>query len=373
MDVITIAKSISLLIKPASGSCNVNCSYCFYKDLELSGDVPNKGIMSDSTMRKIIDNVFVDLNKGDLLEFAFQGGEPTLLGIDFYKNFIDYVETINKSNIELSYSLQTNGILIDENWCRFFKENNFLIGLSLDGPAHINDRYRLDYDGKGIYNQIMNAKNMLDKYCVEYNILSVLTNELARRPKEMWDFIRKEKIEYIQFIPCIDDINQRSNSEYTLTPENFAYFYKVVFGLWKESLYNGDYYSIGLIDKLISFLAGQAQGSCSIRGTCNPQYVVEADGSVYPCDFYVLEKYNSGNMNEDSIREIFYNEAMQEFLGDKKDISNYCRKCKYFSICNGGCKRLEKAVYLNDSETFCGYKNFLDNTIRDILYIAKTI
>ena len=368
-----VVKSISLLIKPGSGSCNVDCSYCFYKDLEESGDVLNKGIMTDSTIKNLVHNVFVDLDDGDSVEFAFQGGEPTLLGIDFYEKFVSYVKAMNRPNVNTNYSLQTNGILLDEDWCSFYNKNDFLIGLSLDGPAYINDKYRVDYNGNGIYEKIISVKNMLDKYNVEYNILSVLTNELATKPEKMWSFIKEEDIEYIQFIPCLDDINNKSNSEYALTPENFAYFYKSIFPLWRDSLYNNEYHSVGLIEQLITFLSGQSIGSCSIRGTCSPQYVVEADGSVYPCDFYVLEKYNSGNINKDSLREIFYNKAMQRFLTSEKSISDYCKKCKYLTMCRGGCKRLEKAVYLNDMETFCGYKSFLDSTIDEMLNIANVL
>lgn len=366
-------KSISVLIKPSSGSCNVNCLYCFYKDLEESGDVANKGIMSILTMKNLINNVFVDLDDGDSVEFAFQGGEPTLLGVDFYEKFVSYVKTMNRPNVNVNYSFQTNGVLLDDDWCRFFNKNNFLIGLSLDGPAYINDKYRVDYKGNGIYEKIISVKNMFDKSDVEYNILSVLTNELATKPEEIWKFIKEQDIKYIQFIPCLNDINNKSNSEYALTPENFAYFYKTIFQLWADSLYNDEYHSVGLIEQLITLLSGQSIGSCSIRGTCSPQYVVEADGSVYPCDFYVLEKYNSGNINTDSLREIFYNSAMQGFLTSEKNISNYCKKCKYLTMCRGGCKRLKNAVYLSDSEIFCGYKSFLDSTIDEMLNIANVL
>lgn len=366
-------KTISVLIKPGSGSCNIDCSYCFYKDLQESGDVNNQGIMTDFTMKALIENVFVDLDNGDSIEFAFQGGEPTLIGIDFYKSFVKYVKSMNRPRVNVSYSLQTNGIVIDENWCRFFNENKFLIGLSMDGPKYINDKYRLDYKGKGTYEKIIRVKNMFDKYKVEYNILSVLTNELSRKPEEMWKFIKDENIKYIQFIPCLDDIDNKSHNEYALSPENFAYFYKSIFKLWEKSLYNNEYHSIGLIEQLITLLNGQSSGSCSIRGRCNPQYVIEADGSVYPCDFYVLEKYKAGNINTDSLRELFYNEAMQDFLTSNKSISNYCKKCEYFTICNGGCKRLENAIYLNQREDFCGYKTFLDSAINDMVNIGNAI
>lgn len=366
-------KSISVLIKPGSGSCNIDCSYCFYKDLQESGDVSNQGVMSEWTMKALIKNVFVDLDDGDYIEFAFQGGEPTLIGMEFYEDFVESVKNINRPNVNVSYSLQTNGILVDETWCDFFNKNKFLIGLSLDGPKVINDKYRVNQNGEGTYEKIINVKNMFDEKNIDYNILSVLTNELAREPELMWKFIKEEDIKFIQFIPCLDEIDNKLDSEYALNPENFAYFYKNIFNLWKESLYNNEYYSIGFIDQLITFLNGQSNGTCSIKGRCNPQYVIEADGSVYPCDFYVLKKYKAGNIRTDNLRKLFYNQSMQEFLTSDKNLSNYCKECEYLKICNGGCKRLEDAIYLNENENFCGYKSFLDSSITDMLNIGKAI
>lgn len=366
-------KSISILIKPSSETCNVDCSYCFYKELKSSGDVANKGNMTRSTMKNLIKNVYADLDDGDMVEFAFQGGEPSLLGLGFYRDFVDHVKYINRGKVYVNYSFQTNGIIIDDEWCEFFKDNNFLIGLSLDGPQDINDHYRLDYKGKGTYNDIIKTKNLFDKYRVEYNILSVLTNKLAKEPERIWHFIRENDIQYIQFIPCLDDINNSFHSEYALIPENFAYFYKKIFSLWKASLEEGDYYSISFIDQIINLLGGNNNVSCALRGRCSPQYVIESDGSVYPCDFYVLEDFNSGNINTNTLREVFYNPGIQNFLSSKEKIPDYCRKCNFLSICNGGCKRLKTAVYVNNSETYCGYQDFLQNTILDMASISKKL
>lgn len=366
-------KSISLLIKPSSEICNVNCSYCFYKELKTSGDVTSKGAMKDSTMKNLIKNVFADLNDGDMIEFAFQGGEPTLLGLEFYKKFVGHIKYINRPRVNVNYSFQTNGIIIDEEWCKFFKENNFLLGLSLDGPKDINDYYRKDFQARGTYEYIMNTKKLFDKYNIEYNILSVLTNKSAKEAEKLWEFIRENHIEYIQFIPCLDDIHNKHNSEYALVPENFAHFYKTIFPLWRDSLEDGKYYSISFIDQIINLLSGNPNISCALRGSCSPQYVIESDGSVYPCDFYVLEEFNSGNINTNTLRQIFDNPAMQGFLSNKRRISVYCRKCKFLSICHGGCRRLEKAVYLNDSQTYCGYQDFLESTIAEMISITEKL
>lgn len=366
-------KSISVLIKPISGICNINCSYCFYKDLKKSGDVSNKGKMSKDTMKKLIENILVDFERGDFIEFAFQGGEPTLLGVGFYKEFIDYVNLVNTKKVNISYSLQTNGILIDEKWCEFFVENNFLIGLSLDGPEDINDKYRLDSLGNGTFKKIIETKEMFDKYRVDYNILTVLTNEIALNPKKVWQFIKYNQIRYIQFIPCLDNIDKIEEKEYVLKPENFAYFYKEIFRYWFQSLLDNENYSIGLIEQLITYLSGQSIGTCLIRGKCSPQYVIESDGSVYPCDFYVLEKYNSGNIRDNSVKEIFVNNAMQNFLEEKKETPKICSLCRYKNICNGGCKRLKNIMYLNEDKTFCGYQDFLDNNFKYISEIIKVI
>ncbi|WP_100065048.1 radical SAM/SPASM domain-containing protein [Miniphocaeibacter massiliensis] len=366
-------KDISVLIKPVSGSCNLKCKYCFYKDEIENRKIRNYGKMTKSVMEKLIDNIFLDLEKGDSVNFAFQGGEPTLIKIEFYKSFIDYVKrkNINKNNV--SYSLQTNGIDISDKWCSLFKTNNFLIGLSLDCTKYFHDKNRITLNDKGSFQKVMDSKKYLEKYRVDYNILSVLTNEMAEYPREIFQFILDEKIKYIQFIPCMDELYVEKKSSYTLTPEKFAYFYKELFILWKKEWDRGNYISINFFDNVISLLKNGKAPNCGFTGNCSPQYVIEANGDVFPCDFYVLDDYYSGNITKNTIRDIFYNSSMQNFINSKQLISKYCKDCSIYNICRGGCKRQRYNMYLNNEENYCGYLDFLISCQDDIADVVQTL
>lgn len=366
-------KNISVLIKPASGGCNIKCRYCFYADVSSERTTENYGKMSTETAHKLIDNIYADLNDGDRITFGFQGGEPTLIGVDFYYDFIKYIKAEHSSKIEVSYSIQTNGVLIDDRWCRLFKENGFLVGLSLDGDKGLNNTYRLDHSGNGTFERIMNAKKLLEEYEIEYNILCVLTNQTAREPQRIFDFILKEKIKYIQFIPCLDEFNAKVPSVYALSPRNFAYFYNRLFPLWKEQWDNGNYISIGLFDNVITYISTGRVGSCGLNGKCGAQYVIEANGDIFPCDFYVLDEFYSGNITANTLKDAFYHKATQKFLAPRKILPDYCMKCSFLKICGGGCKRMKHAMYLDFNEEYCGYRDFLLSQQEGIVQVIQSL
>lgn len=218
-------KHISVLIKPASSLCNIKCRYCFYHDLSSIREVRSFGKMSKELSKKMIDQIYVDLNDGDQLTLAFQGGEPTLAGLNFYRCLVSYIKEQEKQ-VNVHYAIQTNGMVINDNWCTFFKENNFLVGLSMDGPAIFHDSSRVDWKQRGTFNRVHRTKELFDSYGIDYNVLTVLTNEMASAPDEMMSFIQSEKIEFIQFIPCMNGFSDDHQHDYALTPELFASFYK---------------------------------------------------------------------------------------------------------------------------------------------------
>lgn len=216
-------KQISVLIKPASGLCNLKCTYCFYADVTSLREVKSYGIMKNETMQRMIDQLFADLVDGDQLTLAFQGGEPTLIGLRFYQKLTDYVEEWTKRvRVEVNYALQTNGTLIDEKWAQFLKHHQFLVGLSIDGSERHHNLYRLDGKGRGTFERIKETKDLLDNYEVDYNVLCVLTEPMSHAPDEVFNFIKKENIEYIQFIPCLDSLSKGESNKYALTPRQFA-------------------------------------------------------------------------------------------------------------------------------------------------------
>src|SRR3712207_4965939 len=197
-------KSLSMLIKPASSNCNLRCTYCFYYDICNNREIKSFGMMKLNLLETIVKRAFNEAEQN--CTFAFQGGEPTLVGIDFYREFINFVKKYNTRNINVFYSIQTNGTTINEDWAKFFKENNFLVGISLDGTKEIHDKYRLDTNKKGSFNKIMSNIQILNKYKVEYNILTVVNKNTSRHIDKIYKFFKKQDFRFLQFIPCLDPI-----------------------------------------------------------------------------------------------------------------------------------------------------------------------
>ncbi|MHC5373541.1 SPASM domain-containing protein [Enterococcus sp. LJL120] len=364
-------KHISVMIKPASALCNLRCNYCFYADVSSLREVRSYGRMKQGVARKMIDNIFVDLEDGDHLTLAFQGGEPTLAGLKYYEDIVSLVNTQAK-NIDVHYAIQTNGILIDEKWCRFLAENQFLVGLSLDVVAAEHNFNRVDTRGQGTFTRVLATKKMFDHYRVDYNILCVLTNNLAQKAAEVFDFILSNHIEYIQFIPCLDDLDAKKSSREALTPSHFAKFYQELLTMWSEELQRGHYVKVKLFDDLLQLFGNQQITACGILGDCQVQYVIEADGSVYPCDFFVLDQYRLGNIQEKSLRSLFETEISHEFRCEKAPLAKECQQCPFLKVCFGGCKRMKQAIYL-DETSYCGYQNLLQVFLPKISQLMENL
>ena len=325
----------SILIKPASGACNMHCDYCFYKDEQCNRDVRLYGIMSKETAHNLIDKA---LEGDSVVSFAFQGGEPTLAGLDYFKDFVEYANSIVPGRC--SFALQTNGYAIDREWARFFHDNNFLIGLSMDGPKAIHDKYRHSGDRQnGSFKNVYRTSQILKSEKVEFNILITVTNDVAMNIDQIQDFFVRNDFRYLQYIPCIDPIGSRGTESYSLSVDAYGEFLKKLFDryftLWQE----GRYVSIRFFDNLVSMLIGQRPEACGMIGICGLNYVVEADGGVYPCDFYVLDDYKLGNINDASFDDFDAKRDEIGFIEKSKYIDPECKACRYFPICRGGCRR----------------------------------
>lgn len=362
-------KNLSFLIKPASSSCNLKCRYCFYADVSKHRDVVNHGIMKDSTTDALLRQTFEHLDEEGTVTFAFQGGEPTVAGIDYFQKFCEKAEGMKKEKQKVSYAIQTNGYLLDQQWCELLKKYDFLTGVSLDGYKDNHDYFRISGQNTATYKTVRNAIDLLKKNGVRFNVLTVLSRQLAKHPERLYKFYRKEQISYIQLIPCLAGLEEDGNP-YALTPELFADFYKTFFDCWFEDYQKGIYRSIGLFDNLIPMFADIPPYQCGMLGFCRLQLVVESDGSVYPCDFYVLDRYNGGNIEKNSLPEILNSEPMRKFVAEKKPRSQCCKTCRFESLCHGNCKRMTQ-LYFNDH--YCGYQDFLNYASGRMAMIARTI
>lgn len=365
--------SLNFLIKPSSSLCNLRCKYCFYHSLSEKRNVKSYGLMSLETLETIVKKGLSEAYPS--CTFAFQGGEPTLIGLDFFKKLIEFEKKYNKRGIQINNVLQTNATLINEEWAKFLAENKFLVGISLDGPKDIHDFHRVDAEGKGSYNRVMKGISYLNKYNVEYNILFVVTSIVARHGKKIYDFYKKNNFNYLQFIQCLDPLGEPFGSnKYSLTPEAYGRFLNDIFDKWYEDVLKGENISIRYFDNLLGMLTGQAPEACGMSGVCSCEFVIEADGGVYPCDFYVVDKWYMGNIKDMSFEELFYSKAAQDFIKVSTHVDEKCKNCKWFAICRGGCRRHREPIN-NDIPSlnyFCkSYQMFFEHSISRLQMLAS--
>lgn len=340
----------NVMIKPASSACNMNCEYCFYKDVAKHREIYNYGTMSEDTIENIIKKVFSATSDKATITFNFQGGEPLLAGHKYFDFFINKVEKY-KSNQKINYNLQTNLTMLDEWYIDFFRNNKFLLGVSLDGFKENNDKFR-KLGKNSNFDIVMTNIERLNKASIDYNIITVLTSELSKNPKLLYKFYKKYGFKHIQIIPCLDPIGK--DSKYGLSPENFYLFYKELSNIWLDDNMSID---ILLFTDIIGLLYRQLPLQCGMLGKCSNDFIIEADGSVYPCDFYSFDRYKLGNINKDNLIEIYNSDIACNFINERKILSKECDNCKYYNICVGNCKRMARNLY---TENYCGYKNFLE-------------
>jgi uncharacterized protein len=366
---------LSLLIKPASSNCNLKCKYCFYHSIAENRVVPSYGMMDNDTLETLVSKAlrYADYS----CTFAFQGGEPTLVGLDFYRKLIELIKTYNVKNIDIHYAIQTNGLLINDEWARFLAQNKFLVGISLDGTKNIHDSMRIDARGRGSFNGVMNTVNLFNKYGVEFNILTVVNSFVARHIIKIYNFFKKSNFRYLQFIPCLDPLDQEpGNFEYSLTPERYSYFLKALFDLWYQDILKNNIISIRYFDNLVGMILGYRPEACGMSGECTCYFVIEANGGVYPCDFYVLDKWYLGNIKDTGFGELSSSPKAIEFVESSKHIDPECPNCKWYSLCRGGCRR-NREPFIDGKPAlnyFCSsYKEFFEYAVPKLYEIAYSI
>lgn len=366
-------KNLNLLIKPASSSCNLRCRYCFYYDVADNREVKNYGIMNDDTLENMVKKVFDDVEYS--ANFAFQGGEPTMAGIEFFEKFHKFVEKYNTKKIIVNFSLQTNGTLLNKKWLELFKKHNYLIGLSLDGNKEMHDTFRIDAKGEGTFSRVLKAAKMMKKADVEFNILCVVNKLIAQNGKLVYNFFRNNGFRYYQFIPCLDSLSCSEEKDYTLTAEDYGKFLDETFNFWYEDMMSGKRISVRHFDNYTKILLGEEPEACDMVGHCNMNAVLESDGSMYPCDFYVLDEFKVGNINESSFEELFKSEAEMRFLRTSLAVDEKCKVCRYFKICRGGCRRHKELTAEGNYENrFCeSYKYFFERNIDKMIKTAEYV
>ena len=347
---------INLLIKPASSLCNLRCKYCFYFDVAACREIKSYGIMKTELLEIIVKKT---LSEADgYCSFAFQGGEPTLAGLDFYKKLVEFQKKYNYKNLNIYNSIQTNGYLLNEEWAAFFAKNNFLVGISLDGNKNTHDFHRINTENKGSFTEIMKNIEIFNNYNVEYNILTVVTDELAAAAEDVYNFFKENNFRYLQFIPSINSFD--SDKAPFLSPSSYSFFLKKLFDLWYEDFMSGTYISIRDFNNYINMLKGYPPENCAMKGRCEFYYLLEADGSVYPCDFYVLDEWKIGSIAENSYSDIKKNSKIKEFEQMSHTLDKKCTGCEFLYICRGGCRRYREQKN-SFGKSFIGLNYFCDS------------
>ena len=259
-------KQLQFLIKPAAGHCNMRCHYCFYRDEQQNCTDTEDYMMSLATAETLIRRCFAELDKGGFVSFAFQGGEPTLAGLDFFRFFTQTVQKYNQKRVTVQYAIQTNGLAVTEEWAEFFSKEHFLVGISLDGTPDVHDALRPDAQGNGTWEKVTQTIELLRRCGVECNLLCVVTKRLAKKAERVYKSMKASGVRYLQFIPCLDPLDTpQGQQNYSLTPELYAQFLCALFDAWYRDWKTSTYVSIRLFEDYVHLLLGGPAGTCSNR------------------------------------------------------------------------------------------------------------
>ena len=363
-------RALSLLIKPNAG-CNMTCGYCFYREMACGG-----AGMSDGVLETLVARAFETGAK--TVYFAFQGGEPTLCGLPFYEKLVRLQEKHNKHGANVQNSLQTNGLLLDDDWARFLAQNHFLVGLSLDGPKKLHDRFRTGGAG-GTFYRVMEAAERLSRFGASFNALCVVTGAAAQNGPQIYRFLKKHGIFYQQYIPCLNPLGKEGEVfDFTLSAKSYGKFLCGVFDLWYADLASPSPVSVRAFENYVQAACGGVPESCGMGGSCEGGYfVVDANGGVFPCDFYTLDEFYLGNIKDVSFRKLWEGTARQRFCEPSRFVHETCARCRWYGLCRGGCRRYREPFDQDGRpglNSLCGgLLDFFDHAGGRILNLAQNL
>lgn len=353
------------MAKPIGSTCNIDCTYCYYLHKEHLLKRHRGRRMGPSTLERYIRQ-YIEAQNGDEVIFSWQGGEPTMLGLDFFRDIVEIQKRYTPPGRRISNDLQTNGTLLDDAWCAFLKEHDFLVGLSIDGPRELHDAMRVDRKGRPTFDSVMRGAGLLRKHGVQFNTLTVVNRINAKRPIDVYRFLRNELgSTYIQFIPCVEPKDFRSVApqhwpeqaqpllgssaakpgnddsvvtDWSVDPDDWGYFLSRTFDEWYKK--DVGRVLVNLFETAVVQTMGRPSQTCITAGFCGKALAIEHDGEVYSCDHYVYPDYALGNIGETHIGEMAFSARQQKFGYAKRDaLPAYCRDCKHLKLCWGECPK----------------------------------
>lgn len=298
-------------------------------------------MLSRETADLLIAQALANASRREGVHFAFQGGEPTLAGADFFRHFLQSVAVQNQLyRIPVSYSIQTNALELSDELITLFAEHRFLVGVSVDGTKVLHYANRPDSSQQGTWEKVTHNLQRLQQKGIAVNLLCVVTRGCARSPRKVYNSLKELNCRYFQFIACLDPMEaHRGSEDYSLLPEDYGRFLCVLFDCWYQDWKNGKYVSIRLFDDYVHLAMGLKAGTCATSGSCGHYYVVEGDGSVYPCDFYAVDEWKLGTLGSESLAQIRNSAKLTDFLVQGQQRPKICSQCRWVRLCGGGCRR----------------------------------
>ena len=350
----TVPRPFHVMSKPIGPRCNIDCTYCYYLEKEKLFPSEKKFRMAPDVLETYVRQLIEANVEAGMTEvpFAWQGGEPTMLGVDYFRSIVALQNKHAPKGVKITNALQTNGILLDDEWGAFLKDEGFLVGISIDGPKKIHDRYRLDRAGRPTFDAVMRGLEVLQRHEVEHNALTVVQRANGGKGKEVYKFLKGIGIDFMQFIP----IAERSNgnglagapqvdkdpgntvTQWSVSPRVYGKFLCDVFDAWITR-------DVGKIfvqhfDVQLGLWMGHPASLCVFAEQCGNAMAIEHDGSLYSCDHFVYPEYRLGNITETPMRELVWTERQQEFGREKlTGLTDQCRSCSFRFACNGGCPK----------------------------------
>ena len=364
--VMPFAKPLYVMIKPIGATCNLACDYCYYLDKSKLYKEAGNHLMSESLLEKFIEEYIQSQTMPQVL-FTWHGGEPLLQHISFYKKAIQLQKKYANGKT-VDNSIQTNGTLLTDEWCKFFKENNFLVGISIDGPQEFHDEFRKDKQGRPTFIKVIKGIELLKKYNVEYNVMAVVNKFNADYPLDFYHFFKEIDSHYIQFAPIVERLSHRKDgltltspdkaekgelADYNITPEQWGNFLCIIFDEWVRNDV-GNYF-IQLFDSTLANWVGENPGICTLAKNCGHAGVIEFNGDVFSCDHFVFPEYKLGNIKSETLVEMLYG-AKQFAFGEDKSLylPIQCKECKFLFACNGECPK-NRFAFTSNGESGLNY------------------
>ena len=367
------ARPLYVMLKPVGAVCNLRCKYCYYLEKKDLYPQSTGFVMSEEILERFIEQYLQSQTMSEVL-FTWHGGEPLMRNRNFFKRALELQKKYGRGR-QIDNCIQTNGTLLTDDWCKFFKDNNFLVGISVDGPQHCHDKYRQTKDNRPSFLSVLKGISLLKKHNVEYNGMGVVNDYNVDYPLEFYHFFKSIDCRYIQFAPIVEQVDGKP-APWNVLPEKWGDFLIAIFNEWvKKDV--GTFY-IQFFDSTLANWAGEQPGVCILAKTCGHAGIMEFNGDVYACDHFVYPEYKLGNIRTRTLTEMMYSDKQIQFGNDKqKTLPVQCKECQFLFACNGECPK-NRIIKTSSGEAglnyLCkGYYKFFEHVAPAMDFMKKEL